>query len=133
MANIRPFCMPKWGIEMTEGTLAEWMVQEGEAFKKGQTLCLIETAKITNEVEAEFDAVLRRVLVPAGGDAQAVGVLPTTAMPTSMPSSPVSRPRIPRSRPRREAVLRLLLRRQHLHPLRPRRRLKPTARSARKH
>ena len=56
MADIRPFCMPKWGIEMTEGTLAEWMVKEGDAFKRGQTLCLIETAKITNEVEAEYDS-----------------------------------------------------------------------------
>lgn len=75
MADIRPFCMPKWGIEMTEGTIAEWMVQEGDAFKRGQTLCLIETAKITNEVEAEYDAVARRVLIPAGGDAQPVGAL----------------------------------------------------------
>lgn len=75
MANIRPFCMPKWGIEMTEGTLAEWMVSEGEAFKKGQTLCLIETAKITNDVDAEYDAVIKRILVPAGGEAEAVGVL----------------------------------------------------------
>lgn len=75
MADIRPFCMPKWGIEMTEGTLAEWMVKEGDAFTRGQTLCLIETAKITNEVEAEYEAVVRRVLVPAGGDAQPVGAL----------------------------------------------------------
>jgi len=75
MADIRPFCMPKWGIEMTEGTLTEWMVREGDAFKRGQTLCLIETAKITNEVEAEYDAVVRRVLVGAGGDANAVGTL----------------------------------------------------------
>ena len=75
MTDIRPFCMPKWGIEMTEGTLAEWMVKEGEAFSRGQTLCLIETAKITNEVEAEFDAVLARVLVPAGGEAEPVGSL----------------------------------------------------------
>jgi pyruvate dehydrogenase E2 component (dihydrolipoamide acetyltransferase) len=75
MADIRPFCMPKWGIEMTEGTIAEWMVKEGDAFKKGQTLCLIETAKITNEVEAEFDAVLKRLLVPAGEEAQPVGAL----------------------------------------------------------
>lgn len=75
MADIRPFCMPKWGIEMTEGTIAEWMVKEGEAFKRGQTLCLIETAKITNEVEAEYDAVVRRVLVGAGPDAHAVGTL----------------------------------------------------------
>jgi pyruvate dehydrogenase E2 component (dihydrolipoamide acetyltransferase) len=75
MANIRPFCMPKWGIEMTQGTLAQWMVNEGAAFKKGQTLCLIETDKITNEVEAEFDAVAKRIIVPAGGDVHAVGVL----------------------------------------------------------
>ena len=75
MADIRPFCMPKWGIEMTEGTLAEWMVKEGDAFKRGQTLCLIETAKITNEVEAEYDSVLRRLLVSASGEAHAVGTL----------------------------------------------------------
>ena len=75
MADIRPFCMPKWGIEMTEGTIAKWMVKEGEAFTRGQTLCLIETAKITNEVEAEYDAVVARVLVGAGGEAEPVGTL----------------------------------------------------------
>lgn len=75
MANIRPFCMPKWGIEMTEGTIAEWMVKEGEAFSKGQVLCLIETAKITNEVEAEYDAVLKRLLAPASDEAHPVGAL----------------------------------------------------------
>jgi pyruvate dehydrogenase E2 component (dihydrolipoamide acetyltransferase) len=75
MADIRPFCMPKWGIEMTEGTIAEWMIREGDAFTRGQTLCLIETAKITNEVEAEYDAVARRVLVSADGHARPVGAL----------------------------------------------------------
>ena len=75
MADIRPFCMPKWGIEMTEGTIAEWMINEGDAFAKGQTLCLIETAKITNEVEAEYDAVAKRVLAPAGEDVLPVGAL----------------------------------------------------------
>ena len=75
MANIRPFCMPKWGIEMTEGTIAEWMVEEGEAFTRGQTLCLIETAKITNDVDAEFESVLRRRLIGAGDEVHPVGTL----------------------------------------------------------
>ena len=66
MSNIRAFTMPKWGIEMTEGTLAEWMVAEGDTFKRGTTLCLIETDKITNEVEAEFAAVVKKIVVPTG-------------------------------------------------------------------
>lgn len=75
MADIKPFCMPKWGIEMTEGVLADWKVAEGAAFKRGDLLCDIETDKITNEVEAEYDAVARRILVPAGGDPHPVGTL----------------------------------------------------------
>lgn len=75
MADIRPFCMPKWGIEMTEGSIAEWMVTEGQSFARGQILCLIETDKITNEVEAEYDAVLKRLLVPASETPHPVGAL----------------------------------------------------------
>ncbi len=74
MATIKPFAMPKWGIEMSEGTIAEWMVEEGQPFSKGDTLCLIETDKITNEVEAEFDAVLRKIVVPSG-ETRDVGAL----------------------------------------------------------
>jgi pyruvate dehydrogenase E2 component (dihydrolipoamide acetyltransferase) len=75
MSRIRAFTMPKWGIEMTEGTIADWMVKEGDSFKRGQTLCLIETAKITNEVEAEYDATVRRILVAGGAGEEPVGAL----------------------------------------------------------
>lgn len=66
MAKLRAFTMPKWGIEMTEGTVAEWMIAEGEDFAKGHLLTLIETDKITNEVEAEFEGRLARIIVAAG-------------------------------------------------------------------
>lgn len=63
MSKLRAFTMPKWGIEMSEGTIAEWLVTEGASFSKGDLLTLIETDKITNEVEAEFDGSLARVIV----------------------------------------------------------------------
>lgn len=66
MANLRAFTMPKWGIEMTEGVVAEWMVKEGQPFAKGDTLALIETDKITNEVEAEADGMFPRLLAEPG-------------------------------------------------------------------
>lgn len=71
---LKPFTMPKWGIEMREGTLAEWLVPEGGRFAKGDLIALIETDKITNEVEAEFAATLAKVIVPAG-ETRAVGAL----------------------------------------------------------
>ena len=75
MAKLRPFCMPKWGIEMTEGTIAEWMVSDGDAIAKGDVICLIETDKITNEVEAERDGVLLKIVEPARDEALPVGAL----------------------------------------------------------
>lgn len=75
MSQLRPFCMPKWGIEMTEGTIAEWMVKDGDSFVKGDVICLIETSKISNEVEAERDGVVLRILEPSGDRALPVGAL----------------------------------------------------------
>jgi len=88
MASIRAFTMPKWGIEMTEGTLAEWSVAEGEHFSKGKTLCLIETDKITNEVEAEFDGTLRRTIA-AAGDTLPVGALIGVFAPPDIPDTEI--------------------------------------------
>ena len=66
MANLKAFTMPKWGIEMSEGTIAEWMVAEGESFSRNAVLTLIETDKITNEVEAEADGCFVRFVADAG-------------------------------------------------------------------
>lgn len=66
--------MPKWGIEMAEGTIAEWMVEPRQEFARGTVITLIETDKITNEVEAEADGCLVR-LIAAAGDTLPVGAL----------------------------------------------------------
>ena len=71
---VKAFTMPKWGIEMSEGVIAEWMVGEGQDFAKGDVLALIETDKITNEVEAEVAGRFVRILA-AAGETHPVGAL----------------------------------------------------------
>lgn len=87
MANLRAFAMPKWGIEMTEGVVAEWMVAEGAPFRKGDLLALIETDKITNEVEAEADGMFPRLLAEKGGTYQVGELIAVLAGPDDSPSA----------------------------------------------
>jgi pyruvate dehydrogenase E2 component (dihydrolipoamide acetyltransferase) len=58
--------IPKWGLSMEEGTIIEWLIDEGTDFAKGDLLCEIETSKITNQLEAPFDGLLRRILAKPG-------------------------------------------------------------------
>jgi pyruvate dehydrogenase E2 component (dihydrolipoamide acetyltransferase) len=87
MAELRAFAMPKWGIEMTEGVVAEWLVQEGAPFKKGDLLALIETDKITNEVEAEGDGMFARLVAQTGGTYQVGELIAVLAGPDDSPSA----------------------------------------------
>ena len=89
MSKIKAFTMPKWGIEMQEGTIAEWVVKEGQPFKKGDIIALIETDKISNEVEAEFDSVLRKIVSPTG-EALPVGALLGVFADETVPDDDVS-------------------------------------------
>ncbi|HUD94160.1 dihydrolipoamide acetyltransferase family protein [Sphingobium sp.] len=86
MANLRAFAMPKWGIEMTEGVVAEWMVTPGVPFKKGDLIALIETDKITNEVEAEADGMFPRLLAEKGGTYQVGALIAVLAGADDAPS-----------------------------------------------
>lgn len=58
--------MPKLGLTMTEGLIVEWKKHEGDMVKKGDILFILETEKITYEVEAPEDGVLGAILVPEG-------------------------------------------------------------------
>lgn len=87
MAELRAFAMPKWGIEMTEGVVAEWKVAEGQPFRKGDLLALIETDKITNEVEAEADGMFARLIAGAGATCQVGELIAVLAGPEERPDA----------------------------------------------
>jgi pyruvate dehydrogenase E2 component (dihydrolipoamide acetyltransferase) len=73
-ARISAITMPKWGIEMTEGTITAWRVGEGQRIERGAEILDVETEKIVNAVEAPAAGTLRRILA-RDGDTQAVGAL----------------------------------------------------------
>mgnify|MGYP005835717431 CR=1 FL=1 len=65
--------LPAMSPTMEEGTLARWLVAEGEAVKAGQVLAEIETDKATMELEADTPGIVARLLVPGGSDGVKVG------------------------------------------------------------
>ncbi|VAW07194.1 hypothetical protein MNBD_ALPHA01-225, partial [hydrothermal vent metagenome] len=58
--KIIPLLLPKWGMDMAEGKIGEWLVSEGERVTAGMELLEIESEKITNVLDAPADGVLRR-------------------------------------------------------------------------
>lgn len=53
--------IPKLGMEMTEGTLAEWLVADGADVAQDQPMYLLETDKVENEVPAPVAGRLRHI------------------------------------------------------------------------
>src|SRR5882724_4054656 len=64
--------MPALSPTMTEGKLAKWLKQEGDAVKPGDVIAEIETDKATMEVEAIDEGKIARIIVPAGTENVAV-------------------------------------------------------------
>ena len=58
--------MPKLGLTMESGAISAWLVEEGQEVQKGQALLEIATDKVTMEVEAQADGILRKIMVSAG-------------------------------------------------------------------
>jgi pyruvate dehydrogenase E2 component (dihydrolipoamide acetyltransferase) len=58
--------MPALSPTMEEGTLAKWLVKEGDVVKSGQILAEIETDKATMEFEAVDEGTVGKILVAEG-------------------------------------------------------------------
>ncbi len=67
--------MPALSPTMEEGTLAKWLVKEGDVIKSGDLLAEIETDKATMEFEAVDEGTISKIVVPEGSDGVKVGAV----------------------------------------------------------
>ena len=67
--------MPALSPTMEEGTLAKWLVKEGDTVKSGDIMAEIETDKATMEFEAVDEGVIAKILVTEGSDNVKVGTV----------------------------------------------------------
>lgn len=74
-------CIPKLGVAMTEGTIVEWLVDDGATVSAGQPLYVLENEKVENEIEAPAPGVVHLVGTP--GEVYAVGTLIATIEETA--------------------------------------------------
>ncbi len=110
--------MPALSPTMEEGTLAKWLVKEGDDVSSGDILAEIETDKATMEFEAVDEGRISKILVPEGTDGVKVGTViailgaegesasepaPAAAPKADEPrsSAPVSAPESPQPTPQR--------------------------------
>ena len=98
--------MPALSPTMEEGTLAKWLVADGDDVRSGDVIAEIETDKATMEVEAIEDGKIGQILVPAGtqhvkvnaviamlledGDSASDMKLPTRDAPAEPVAAPVA-------------------------------------------
>ena len=70
--------MPALSPTMEEGTLAKWLVKEGDSVESGDVMAEIETDKATMEFEAVDEGVIGKIIVPEGSTG--IKVIETIAM-----------------------------------------------------
>jgi pyruvate dehydrogenase E2 component (dihydrolipoamide acetyltransferase) len=67
--------MPKLGLTMTKGVVKKWLKNEGDKVSKGEPLLVIETEKITANVEAPTSGYLLKIVAPVGTTVPVGGVV----------------------------------------------------------
>ncbi len=75
--------MPKWGLAMQEGMVAEWHIAPGVEIAAGQEIMDIETSKIANVYESPVGGTFRKIVVENGATVP-VGALLGVVAPSSV-------------------------------------------------
>ena len=84
--------MPALSPTMEEGTLAKWLVKEGDSVKSGDIMAEIETDKATMEFEAVDEGVIAKILIAEGTDNVKVGAVIAILAEEGEDASSVSAP-----------------------------------------
>ena len=84
--------MPALSPTMEEGTLAKWLVKEGDSVQSGDILAEIETDKATMEFEAIDEGTLASILVAEGTDGVKVGTVIATIAGEGEEAAPAPAP-----------------------------------------
>ncbi len=88
--------MPALSPTMEEGTLAKWLVKEGDTVKSGDIIAEIETDKATMEFESIDEGVVTSLLVPAGSEGVKVGTVIATITGEGEEAKPAPKPAAPK-------------------------------------
>ena len=91
--------MPALSPTMEEGTLAKWLVKEGDEVKSGDILAEIETDKATMEFEAVDEGTIGKILIPEGSENVKVGTVIATIGGEGEEASSASAPAPPAASP----------------------------------
>jgi pyruvate dehydrogenase E2 component (dihydrolipoamide acetyltransferase) len=85
--------MPKLGMAMSEGTIVKWLKNDGAEVKRGEPVVVVMSKKITYEVQAPADGIVRPVAPPKTvcAIAQVIGFVtaPGEALPETKLAAPV--------------------------------------------
>jgi pyruvate dehydrogenase E2 component (dihydrolipoamide acetyltransferase) len=87
--------MPKLSEAMESGKVIQWLKKEGEPVKGGDVIAEIETDKANVEIEAFGSGLLRKIIVPPGGQVpvgEMIGVIADAADDISSVSQPAAAP-----------------------------------------
>ena len=80
--------LPQWGMNMEDGTLTRWLVNEGDEIAEGQPLVEVETAKINSELESPASGVVSHIMAAEGSLVKVGALVAVIGEPGENPPRP---------------------------------------------